>query len=144
MTVVSLIIFFPTLALVGFDQTLVLDSSSLEQHRTELLEVILLLLSELELILWAFTQITRFANQTLWHLVRDQLLMAAKWNQSHERVESGPFNILNQVKLPGNFRVCPHEHSSVFFLFVAAKKNFQAALSRNFCCVLEVPFHERF
>ena len=51
LTKISLVIFFPTLALVSFDQTLVIDSSSLEKHRAELVEVILLLLYELELML---------------------------------------------------------------------------------------------
>ena len=55
-----------------------------------------------------------------------------------------PLNIPHKVELLSNFRVCSLEHSSVLFLLVAAKKSFQASLSRNSGSILEVPLHVRF
>ena len=59
-------------------------------------------------------------------------------------MEARPLNVLDKVELPSNCRVSSLEHSSVFLLLVAAKKSFQASLSRNFSSILEVPFHVRF
>ena len=49
-TLIAPTILFPTLALVGFNQALVMDSPSLEQDRAKLLEIILVLLFKVELI----------------------------------------------------------------------------------------------
>ena len=57
MTFVALEILMPSLALVGFDQTLILDSLPLEYDRAELLEVILVLLFKLKVILRVVFQI---------------------------------------------------------------------------------------
>ena len=58
MTFVALEILMPSLALVGFDQTLILDSLPLEYDRAELLEVILVLRLKLKVILRVVFQIT--------------------------------------------------------------------------------------
>ena len=59
-------------------------------------------------------------------------------------MEARPLNVLDKVELPSNCRVSSLEHSSVFFLSVAAKKSFQASSSRNSGSIFEVPFHGRF
>ena len=59
-------------------------------------------------------------------------------------MEARPLNVLDKVELPSNCRVSSLEHSSVFFLPVAAKKSFQASSSRNSGSIFEVPFHVRF
>ena len=56
-TFVALRILMPSLALIGFDQTLILDSPPPEYDRAKLLEVILVLLFKLKVILRVVFQI---------------------------------------------------------------------------------------